>query len=160
MREIDLAEYPVTDSVSWLLLAAALAVALIRLWEALRLGLSPIIASAATISVVIGLLVSKGLRRKSSILVEDRTLKVTTFLFGKQIHQRHKDLLDAAWVRARVIGHHQTQIAVEVGTVGFRTTELVRVANKNGKGIPQAEMLCARVAANLNIPSKGFKGLA
>lgn len=160
MREVNLAKYKVTDSVAWRLLAMGLAVGVLRIWDSLRAGLSPLVALIVTFSAIAALLFSGGLRRQSSIVVEQRTLKVTTSLFGRVIKLRQQDISNAAWVRARIIGSYQTQITVEVGTIGYITTELVRIAHKDGKGVPESEMLCARVAEILKIPNKGFKGLA
>lgn len=160
MSELQLKDYAVTDKTTWFGMVIAFSVAVFRLWEIIRLaGMSPAVAYLVTALVVLGLWVAKGLRRQSSLVLDGPALKVATTLFGWPVSHKVREIADAAWVRARIIGNH-AQVAVEVGTAGFTTTELVRVPYRSGQGVPEAEVLCARVAEALKLPNKGFKGLA
>jgi hypothetical protein len=160
MRELELANYKITDSVAWRLLAMGLAIVIVRIWELPWSDLNSSFAWGTTFILIASLIASRGLERKSTIALDKKVLRVATSIFGRIFKQRETDISNAAWVRARVVGSYQTQIAVEVGTIGYSTTELILLSSQSGKGIPEAEMLCARVAEKLNIHNKGFKGLA
>jgi len=160
MSELQLKDYAVTDKTIWFGMVIAFSVAVFRLWEIIRIaGMSPAVAYLVTALVALGLWVAKGLRRQSSLLLDGPALKVATTLFGWPVNHKVRAIADAAWVRARIIGNH-AQVAVEVGTAGFTTTELVRLPYRLGRGVPKAEALCALVAEALKLPNKGFKGMA
>jgi hypothetical protein len=96
---------------------------------------------------------------KSSALTE-KSLSVLVSVCGCRILSKKTDISNAAWVRARNTGSHYTEIVIEVGTNGYKTTELCKLPYKFGEGIPQAEEWCERIASYLGLPSKGYRGKA
>lgn len=159
MSVVDLDEYLVTDPSAWRLSAIASVTAVVKIWDSIRLGLSPKLALASTVLLILFLIAARGLRRRSELDPEAKVVRVSTSLWGREWWTRELDVSDAAWVRARPIGS-KTQLVVEVGTVGYSTREVARVVSDKNQGIPLAEMLCARVAVHLNIVDKGYKSVA
>jgi hypothetical protein len=159
MSMVLLDEYRVTDPRAWLLSALGAAAAVVKVWDAVRVGVSPKLALAATVLMVLVLIVARGLRRKSELVPETKTVRVTTSVFGRQVSIRELDVSKAAWVRARPIAD-KTQLVVELGTAGYTTKELVRVSMAQSQGISIAEDLCARIALHLNIADKGYKPMS
>lgn len=156
MPMVPLDEYLVTDPSAWRMSAFAAAAAVVKVWDATRAGVSPRLALAATVLMMLVLIVARGWRRGSALEPETKTVRVTTRVFGRQVSTRELDVSGAVWVRARPIAY-KTQLVVEVGTAGYTTKELVRVSMDKNRGIAVAESLCARIALHLNIADKGYK---
>lgn len=154
MALIALDEYLATDPSAWRMSALGVAAAVVKVWDATRVGVSPELALAATVLMVLVLTGARGLRRKSELEPETRTVRVTTRVSGRQVSTRELDVSAAAWVRARLIAC-KTQLVVEVGAAGYTTKELVPVSMNQNKGIPVAETLCAQMALHPNIADKG-----
>lgn len=162
MQELDLGESAVTDPATWRLAALGTVAALAKLWDGVqRLGFSPALAGLATLAALGGLLVARGLRRRAALLPQQRLLYRSTLLFGHPLSEQTLDLSASAWVRARLVGGYHTPVVVEVGRgEDGPTTELIRVSSEGGRGIARAQRLCEHIAAQLQIPSEGYKALA
>ena len=99
-------------------------------------------------------------RVEKSASLTEQSLSVLVSAFGFRISNKKTDISNAAWVRARNTGRHFTEIVIEVGTTGYKTTELCKLPYQSGKGVPLAEEWCERIASYLKLPTKGYKGKA
>jgi len=101
--------------------------------------------------------------RTTSIDPELKTAVIRSTLFNHPVKEKHFDLSTSAWIQARHIGSKLDSkfecVALEVGTVGYKTTRLMSLPYDSGKGIPDAEMWCERIAASLGIQNKGYMQL-
>ena len=160
MLPMDLRSSSLVASLSWWIAALGVIAAELRLFALIEHGLNPDLVIGLTTAMLIALLFSAGLTRRCVLDPSSRTVERITSLYGCIVNRKSVSVAQAAWVRARITGSYNANVSVEVGTSGYLTTELVSLPNFSGRGVAKAEIICAQVANALEIPNKGFKGLA
>ena len=157
---ITLNSYPLLERTRWWILAIVLATIFARLfgWLAHTQYRNTVLIAGAV--ALIGWILVAGITKQCSLDSSSRSITSSTIFFGLLVGKKTVDISQAAWVRARLAGSQQTALVVEIGTNGYRTTQLLKMSSKSGKNIPQAEKLCSLVAFHLELYNKGYKGLA
>lgn len=157
---IALNPYPLLERTRWWMLAIGLVAVFARLWDLFsRTQYRGVVLIAAVVTLVV-LLAIAGLTRRCLLDGSSRSITITTELFGLVILKKTLSTLQSKWVRARLAGGYRTAIIVEIGTHGYRTTQLIKMSSKSGKNIPSADEVCSQVALHLGLENKGYKGLA
>ncbi len=157
---VELTPYPLIERTRWCLIAGGLLAPSIQLWILLAHSKYRLTALAVICIIYLVLLVLAGFRQKNALGASPKFVTTYTTFLGWAVREKHKELSGVAWVRARVAGGWQTCLIVEVGTHGYETTELLKLAYKSGKNISVAESCCEQIAQHLDIENKGYKGLA
>lgn len=154
MRLVSLSNQPVVDRTSWTLVALGIGTAVIKVWDTIRLGLSPALALLITLFAAFGLIAYRHARYRAGLCPAQQRVYRFLMLYGWVLRRSEIDVSDARSVNAELAGRTRTQLAVLVATRdGF--VELIRIPSKKGSGVAEAETICARVARHLGIPSYG-----
>ncbi|WP_091196054.1 hypothetical protein [Formivibrio citricus] len=157
---VELTSYPLIERTRWCLVTGGLLAPSAQLWILFAHSRYRLTALIVICTIYLVLVVLAGFRQKNALAASPKFVATYTTFLGWLVREKHKELSGVAWVRARVAGGWQTYLIVEVGTHGYETTELLKLAYKTGKNISVAESCCEQIAQHLEIENKGYKGLA
>jgi len=141
-----------------LLMGGTLFVLLVRVTALFHAHLPLPILALAAFAVALLLMLTPSSDTVATLHSEEKAVIVTSTVFKFWRRTRRIDLSGCAWVRAKGDrGKAVPWVRIQVGTPGYKITQVMAIPGAGSKEIEASVEWCARIAEALQIENKGYK---